>query len=307
MRHFDAVGRVPEVFKRLDTAVPRLFPGESKEIIPVIKHNLTQYAAENRWEFVVVSLSSGMARLEMDEFLGGDVKHNGVIVIDPTASTHQHQTYSSRKLARIQKERLIKLNEGTGDVMVIMFGMDKLDRDATSQLLMRRLRMMGGSLEMIEKNIDTNKLGDMPKKMAFVQQQKLKEVRKRLKQFGIHRETGSTEEHSGESTLAMSADFFVILALTYQMLDYFDDPAMRDILHNIEMQAKSIPEEFKSLGISYEPYERMANNLMDKEEARISNTQGMNPPDVRDLSGDGKVDPGNKYASAPGGPQPKPE
>lgn len=302
--HFDAIGRVPEVMRQIEMRVPEVFPGLDENFIPHLNSVIGQYAGKNGWDYVVVSLNKGLARQELDEFLERDIEHEGPIVIDPTASTIEHQVYPSRIRARIQKERLIQLNETTGDVMLILYGVDKIDNITKRELLMKRVRMIDASLDLIDRDIATaDKARDS--KVAYTQSQRIAQMKERLQRIGRYSDANLENNAMAETDMGISAELFVLLAQARMMMDSIDDQQMMNALATIESQVRSMPADFVGIGVSYEPYERAAMQLMQQErqdQAELKQAPPVvqpaaTPPDVRDLDNNGEVDPGNKYGS----------
>lgn len=251
VKHYDTFGTVPTVERRLEVAIPRIFPENSENIMLVLKDNIEKYAQQNGWEFVVVSVSRGLARMEMEQFLENEIYHSGGIIIDPTASTPEHKVFEAQDHARIQKDRLIRLNEQQGDVMAIIYGVSKLDKTIKVHFLMRRLRMAEGVLELMLRDIEARHLGDRPLKLAHSQVAKLKEIQNRLKHLGRSQESIGSIENINDTDPTLGLELFALMAMHNQLHEALEDVHLREALDARLLQLTDIPHDFEELGLNY--------------------------------------------------------
>lgn len=251
MNHYDTFGTVPAVERRLEVAIPRIFPENSENIMTVLKDNIEKYARQNGWEFVVVSVSRGLARMEMEQFLENEIHHSGCIVIDPTASTPEHKVFEAQDHARIQKDRLIRLNEQQGDVMAIIYGVSKLDKSIKVHFLMRRLRMAEGVLELMLRDIESRHLGQRPLKLAHSQLAKVKDIHQRLKHLGHGADSIGSIDNINETDPTLGLELFALMAMHNQLHEALDDVQLREALEARMLQLTDIPHDFEELGLNY--------------------------------------------------------
>src|ERR1043166_2707440 len=116
---FSTFGTVKQVLAEVDAVIPRLFPKRAAGFKTNLKKLIRLHSNANKWEYIALIVSQGMARRELDEFIGALDGHNGPIIIDPTARTPDHQTFDSQALVRTSKERMVMVNEATDDVLII--------------------------------------------------------------------------------------------------------------------------------------------------------------------------------------------
>ncbi len=147
--YVESFGTPDHVKRELAQRIPLAFPEQAVELVEHTQNLVDHYARTEKWDLVSISVSSGLAREMLNELLSTPVEAAGRIVIDPTASTPEHKVYGSAQVLQAACERLILINEQTGDSLITLYGLERRHRTLASDLLMRRLRMIGAVLALI--------------------------------------------------------------------------------------------------------------------------------------------------------------
>jgi hypothetical protein len=120
--HYMAHGDVRRVLNALEANLSTTFPGVPDVVAETLRRTIQREAQQHGWDTVAISLSKGIPRQALDEFLEKDFSHKGPIIVDPTAHTPDYETFNRDSILQARKERLIRVNEGTGDIMMILVG-----------------------------------------------------------------------------------------------------------------------------------------------------------------------------------------
>lgn len=160
--HFDVFGPVKHVLRELDLRVARIFPEATEAFLDNLKALVRRYADQNHWDIVAVSLSKGMARQLLDDIVKVPLPRSGPLIIDPTGHTSDHQLYEHDSALRSAHERLTRVNEITGDILVIIFGVEEMTREVLQDFLMRRVRTTEWTLDLLDnEDLPTSMSGDL--------------------------------------------------------------------------------------------------------------------------------------------------
>jgi hypothetical protein len=124
---FDTHGTVSHVLAEIDRYVPMVFGEEGENALNTLHKVVRHYAVNEQWTYVVLSLSTGMARQEVEALLERKLGHMGPLIIDPDASTETHQIFNSETEARLQKERIIQANEASEKILLVLYAVDNPD------------------------------------------------------------------------------------------------------------------------------------------------------------------------------------
>ncbi|MBY0429171.1 MAG: hypothetical protein K2Q32_08125 [Alphaproteobacteria bacterium] len=251
--HFDTFGNVHHVLEAIDHMVPIIFKGEDLSFIPSLKNTIRMHAHEHHWDVIVLSLSKGMARQELDVLLNHLPEHEGPLVIDATASTPEHDVVYNENLLLSRKERIMRLNDETGDVMIVLYGIDGLDAPMERKLLMRRMHYMGVTLDMLLERNDDIEAGATEEAFTGTLQRALSHIRSIYAHDKSEEGTSKNEAISGTAFMALAA---LIMAFENTNADY-----LKERLAIIVNEVKELPEVFKALNLSYEPFVNAANQL----------------------------------------------
>lgn len=287
--HFDTFGTLHHVLDAIDHMVPIIFKGEDLSFIPTLKQTIKLHAFQHKWDTIVISLSKGMARQELDVLLNHLPEHEGPLVIDATASTPEHDVVYNENLLMSRKERIMRLNNETGDVLLVLYGIDGLDAPMERKLLMRRMHYMGMTLDMLLERNDDIDAGATEEAFTGALQRALAHIRSIYNQDKSEESIPQPERSSGSAFMALSS---LVLAYQFTQADY-----LKERLKIIINEFKELPENFKGLDLSYEPYVKAANelrnipqenlNLQNKQEQRLTAErkpeQPINRPEVADL------------------------
>jgi hypothetical protein len=243
---FETFGPVAKVVKEAEINVPHIFGEQGEKILEPLKSVILKYASNQSWGEIALSLSQGMARGELNELLEREIGHEGPLVIDPSASTEEHQVYQSQTHAKLQKDRLIRANESTGDILTVMYGIDSTKRDVQTRLLMHRVRMAMLTLEGAEEQDEAlRKVKGLPG-MNPMLQRRLAMLRQRLK--NAHEKLGTAD--------ALNEDIHgeLFLALATIMRWGGRNEISSHVIQNLAGQLGMLPEHFNELGVSFEGF-----------------------------------------------------
>ncbi len=243
--HFDVFGSLEHVLASIDHMVPRIFKGEDISFIPTLKSTIRMHTQEHKWDVIVLSLSKGMAREELDVILNHLPEHEGPLIIDATASTPEHDVIYNEALLLARKERIIRLNDETSDVMIVLYGIEGIDPPMERTLLMRRLRYMGVTLDMmIERNEDVE-LG--AREEGFTGH--LQRAMNHLRSIYAH----DTSEEAVDNYL-IAGQAFMALSAVLMAYEATQDDYLKQRLDMITSELRELPTNFHALDISYVPF-----------------------------------------------------
>lgn len=279
--HFDTFGNLHHVLEAIDHMVPIVFKGEDLSFIPTLKTTIRMHAFQHKWDVIVLSLSKGMARQELDILLNHLPEHEGPLVIDATASSPEHDVVYNPNLLVARKERIMRLNDETGDVMIVLYGIDGLDAPMERKLLMRRMHYMGVTLDMLLERNDDIEAGSNEEGFTGALQSALSHIRSIYSHDKSEEAVAHPERTSGAAFMALSA---LVMAYALTHADY-----LKQRLNVIMSEFKELPDNFKGLGLSYEPMVKAANELRSTpQEAKAENKLAMdakleNRPEIADL------------------------
>lgn len=269
---FDSIGTLSQVLRDVDAEVPRTFGAESDKFIDRVKDIVRNYATQNGWERIYLNLSKGLARQELDELISEHAIHQGAIVIDPTSSTPEHQVYQHYTEVRSCRERLARANESTSDIMLILYGLDKIDLPVVFSHMMRRLRMVAAVLELLPADAFAS-LSDRQNAM-FAEIKRLSALLTKL--------TGlQTIGHMTESDMRIIMDsdgnrivgtVFLLYAALQAMKEHGNDPAVQQTLEMLGRSIKLTPTVYAGAGLDFGIYNRAALDLGGEEK----------PPEAQD-------------------------
>jgi hypothetical protein len=250
--HFDTFGNLHHVLEAIDYNVPRLFKGEDVSFIPTLKTTIRMHALQHKWDVIVLSLSKGMARQELDVILNHMPEHLGPLVVDATASTPEHESVYNETLLLTRKERIIRLNDETSDVMIVLYGLKGLDAPMERKLLMKRFHYMGTTLDMmLERNEDIEG-GAREEGITGTLQKALLHIR------SIYAHDASEES---KSVVPIAAAAFMALAAVIMAYKATHSEHLRAQLDIISSELKELPGLMKVLNFTYEPFIKAAEAL----------------------------------------------
>ncbi len=280
--HFDVFGSLEHVLASIDHMVPRVFKGEDLSFIPVLKKTIRLHTLEHKWDVIVLSLSKGMARQELDVILNHLPEHEGPLIIDATASTPEHDVIYNEALLHSRKERIIRLNDETSDVMIVLYGIEGIDPPMERKLLMRRMHYMGMTLDMmLERNEDIEG-GATEEGFTGALQQAMRHIRSIYQHDKSEEAVAQNERSSGGAFMALSS---LILAYQFTQADY-----LKERLNIIINDFKELPDTFKGIGLNYEPFVKAADELRNtpqeahRPESKLGpETKLENRPEIADL------------------------
>jgi hypothetical protein len=246
IRRFETFGSVAKVVKEVEVNVPPIFGEAGEKILEPLKSVIFKYASNQSWGEIALSLSQGMARNELNELLEREIGHEGPLVIDPSASTEEHQVYQSQTLAKLQKDRLIRANESTGDILTVMYGIDSTKQDVQTRLLMHRVRMATLTLEAAEEQDELIRKGKGLPGLDPMLKRRLVMLRQRLK--SAHEKLGTAD--------ALNEDIHgeLFLALAAIMRWGGRNEISSHVIQNLALQLGMLPEQFNQLGVSFEGF-----------------------------------------------------
>jgi hypothetical protein len=243
---FETFGPVAKVIKEAEVNVPHVFGTAGEKILEPLKTVIMKYASNQAWGEMALSLSQGMAQRELDELLEREIGHEGPLVIDPSASTEEHQVYQSQTHAKLQKDRLIRANESTGDILTVMYGIDSTKREVQTRLLMHRVKMLQLTLEEAEEQDEgLRKIRGMPG-MSPAMKRRLSLMRRRLKT--AHEGLGTVDDLNED----VHGELFLVLATIMNMGG--SGSVSSHVIQNLGYQLGLLPQQFNALGVSYEGF-----------------------------------------------------
>jgi hypothetical protein len=292
--HFDTFGNVQKVLQAVDKHVPRIFGEDAPQFIDSLKQIIRTHAAQNGWDIVVLSLSKGTARQELESLAALEMSYLGPIIIDPTAHTPEHEVFSKKSLINARKERLIALNESTKDILIVLYGLDNTLPQTLVQLLLKRLQTTESILSGIPEGMTEKFTLKMTRALT-----RLKSLHKKILEKQQDYVDLDNEDTNGE--------MFLTLASLQAMMLAADDPQVKATLAALVDQIESVPQDFVGIRASFASFENAAEALIENRNIPTAHMDAhMEAPDIRDMDRNGEVDPGNKYAVQPGGPSLRP-
>lgn len=257
--HFDVFGSIKHVLRELDLRVARIFPEATPAFLDNLKALVRRYADQNHWDIVAVSLSKGMARQLLDDIVKVPLPHSGPLVIDPTGHTSDHQLYEHDTALRSAHERLTRVNEVTGDILVIIFGVEEMTREVLQGFLMRRARTTEWTLDMLDnEDLPTSMSGDLLN-------WRVSEGRQWLNLAGIlggfitagtlDVDARSLVDNTGRRLLPpeMSQAYLAFLSGMWGLSQIVANPAMRRTLLALYENNANLVDDFKDYGIVLPP------------------------------------------------------
>ncbi len=147
---FDTMGSPAHVLHDAETHAPQLFGVSPRFIHDSLERLVRNYAPNEKWTVIVLSISTGMARPELTEMFSRRFAHQGPIIIDPDLGTPGHHLYMSQGHARIHLERLIEANEMTHGLMVVMYAFTNITHDFDNmRMAVHKLRMATLTMEQL--------------------------------------------------------------------------------------------------------------------------------------------------------------
>jgi hypothetical protein len=280
LSHFDVFGPLDHVLRAIDIHVPVIFADEAPHFIDSLKEVIKKHAATNNWQSMALSLSKGLARVELDALLEKEVPHVGAIIIDPTAHTPEHEVFKKPSLIDARKERLISLNEATNDVLIIFYGLETAQSDVERLLLMKRMRVLEQTLDAIDDaNSDLRQVtGFKNRPLSMHAFRKLQTAKRHFKN-AYHKMGQGHESQIDLDNDDQNADLFITLVALQNLIQNVNDPATLQTLQGLLHQIQSMPYIFENSGVNFAAFEDTANTIMQN---RSSVTLA---PDVR-LDGD---------------------
>lgn len=146
-----------------DRLIPILFKGQDISFLSNVKETVREHTQEFKWKSIILNISMGMAREEMDTFINLNPPHVGPVVLDATAHTPEHEVFYDDALLVARKERLIRLNDTTKDVMYLLYGIHSLPTPLQLSLGMARFYYMGVTIDrLLEIEADIDAYTDEP-------------------------------------------------------------------------------------------------------------------------------------------------
>ncbi len=147
---FDSIGTVRHVLRDAETHVPAVFGVRGAEILGPLKRFVLQAAPENPWTLIVLSLSMGMARRELDEISSHEFRHDGPILVEPDVEVRQYNSYATINLLRHDTDRLAGDNEDTYGIFAVLYAINNYQQGHDNlRFAVRRVRMATQTLQQI--------------------------------------------------------------------------------------------------------------------------------------------------------------
>jgi hypothetical protein len=253
---YDTYGRVPHVLHDVNTHIPKLFPERAPEIIDPLTNLIHRYGAN---DIVALSVSYGRPREELEQFIDHTTQHDGPIIIDPTARTPHHQILESIELVRVNKERMIMINQSTDDLLVILYGLGDDDIFEKLELLKRRVAGLSNAVEEMEKQQFNKGANDAIRKNIVKARTHLRSAMN-----GLDRRLALASEGFERDSDDFSQDMFLTMSLFTQLDQQIDDPALQAMLNSLMWQVQSMPYHFGE-HVSFLPYETAALQLLNAQ------------------------------------------
>lgn len=274
---YDIYGPVAHVLRKIDRYVPQVFPEKADAFLASLKDTIKKNAAQHGWEIISLTLSQGLAAKELDDILDHEMKRQGPMVIDPTACASTCATYLSSTAIKVDRNQLVKVNVEADDVLIVLFGLEKMDAETSKFLLMRRLRMAGHTFELLTERdppgVYTPSTPSEPR--VFPREfQLLREAKRKL--MVLTRSLSSTElENVVERNDLISGELFIILSHLYITMGMTRDPYTYYLLNNIVHQLIYIPEQYRELNLSYHPFAQTGARVMQQH---LTERPAITPP-----------------------------
>ncbi len=253
--HFDTFGTLKNVLRAIEVQVPFVFQDDTGKLAATIKDVVALYADQHNWDLVALSVSRGIARRELGDLVDRNVRHKGPIVIDPTGSTPEHQTFLGAGAIKACRERMVMANESSGDILIILYGLEQIDREVAQDLLMRRLRMMRATIDMMaEEGLESYGTDRMAHHTKINFLRKLEQA-----QLVLGVVVGGPGARDSELVNQMDWDGNKIKDALAQLVMLLDtmrknpfDPHFSQCLNVLMLGAASVPEQYKALGFDFD-------------------------------------------------------
>ncbi|NDE90544.1 MAG: hypothetical protein EB059_05320 [Alphaproteobacteria bacterium] len=272
--HFDTFGNLHYVLDSIDRMVPKIFKGHDISFIASLKKNIRMHAEHNKWDMIVLSLSKHMARQEIDIILNHLPEHVGPLVIDATAQTPEHEVIYNETLLLSRKERIIRLNDETGDIMIVLYGVHGIDPPLERKLLMKRMHYMGTTLDMLlERNEDIEGGATEEAFMGHLQR-----ALSYIRSIYAHDASEEKVEHRPIAT-----DIFLALTSVLAAYQMTHDEHLKESIGHIVQSFTLLPEHFTALENDFKPFVNAAQvlspNLQSNQNPQLVNLmrQDFNP------------------------------
>lgn len=252
--YFESSGSISHVLHDASTRLPLIFPESSHEYIRSINGMVAQHAEQNQWDAIVLIVSKGISRQVLENLTQQDLPHKGKIIIDPTASTMEHNLFDSDTLLKSSKERLIMMNEDCDDALIILYGLDKLDRATGLAIAKRNLGAIDMLLNMMLDEEDMT-MEDIENLQQARLRERLKKAKEQIRQLTLAISLGEGKEED-EASIAyrvgsgVSLLFFTIASLHVAPNNF----VLQHYLTCILDQVKSIPASFLNIGFDLTPF-----------------------------------------------------
>lgn len=300
--HFETFGTVSYVLSDIDAHVPDIFADTERKLTTLLSEHVSLYASNNKWDVVSLRVSRGMARYEMNDLMENWITHTGPIMIDPTGSTPEHQTYNSGSELQSGRDRLIRVNEATGDLLIIMYGLDGIDRPVSAELAMRRLRLVNASLDLLATDIGGTSGGSLRhrllsegQRLAALALQKQGYILKGNEDVELR----SLIDPEGNMLQAELLSLFAIIHTLH--LDASRDPLFKQSLEAMMVDMSVLQTTLKEMGLSFRPHEEAVLELRQRTDNIRKRQKGLEPVDQT------KVDKGRKMKQTAAAPRLNPK
>lgn len=245
---FSSFGNMEHVLHDADRLIPILFKDEDISFLANVKEVVHEHTQEYKWKSIILNISKGMARQELDTFINFKPPHVGPVVLDATAHTPEHEVFYDDALLLARKERLIRLNDTTKDAMYLLYGIHSLPTPLQLGLGMARFYYMGVTIDRlleIEADIDANT--DEPSYRSGLK----KALGATLAAHSIYNNDSPFKEtHSDETArlIAIQAQtMFAGLATAYAATQV---PELKAQISSMMNEMKTNPELFKNKGFT---------------------------------------------------------
>ncbi len=255
--HFDTFGTLPNVLRDIEANVPHIFDDSGGILSSSIKNAVRLYAEKNNWALVALRMSKGLARYELDDIIKNGITHTGTIVVDPTGSTVEHQTYQQETEIQSARERLVRVNEATGDILVIIYGIEEIDRPVLMELAMRKLRIIGASLDLLaEENSEEFAATLLRNKLVAEGQRLIKAALDTLGFIILGAEGAEVRGLVDPDGNRLVSQLLTVFALIHTLNNQsINDPSVQLTLSSMMVNIAEMNNVLRQVGISFEPYE----------------------------------------------------
>ncbi|MDD3287955.1 MAG: hypothetical protein PHX43_02995 [Alphaproteobacteria bacterium] len=252
--HFEVFGSLEHVLREAKLRLPAIFPEQAAGFMDSLCNIVTKQAELNKWDIVVLHVSKGFSRKVLDELVQNVFPHKGSISIDPAGSSPEYNTYDSPQSLKVSKERLVRLNEEMDDVMIVVYGVDQLDRPTEVSLIKRNLHLVGMLLDYISNEDDLSQ--DESEELELIRQRerKLKQAKERLNQLMLGLGSKSFDFDDPINVLGASAAMFMLYTTVNSLLMDPNNDGTKYMLRQLLHQLKSIPQNFAHMGFDFEPF-----------------------------------------------------